>query len=98
MSTFLFNFKAQFAPAVECGAKLQTIRQRRKDFAGAVEQWKSLSEIDPGYQDLFARMAIASYYAQDYGSAWKYLADADLRHQPVPPQFRGLLREVAPRP
>lgn len=31
MSTFLFNFKAQFAPAVEGGTKLQTIRHRRKD-------------------------------------------------------------------
>lgn len=31
MSTFLFNFKAQFVPAVEGGTKLQTIRHRRKD-------------------------------------------------------------------
>jgi hypothetical protein len=31
MSTFLFNFKAQFVTAVESGTKLQTIRHRRKD-------------------------------------------------------------------
>ncbi|RZL38719.1 MAG: ASCH domain-containing protein, partial [Rubrivivax sp.] len=31
MATYLFNFKKQFAPAVEDGSKLQTIRQHRKD-------------------------------------------------------------------
>jgi hypothetical protein len=31
MSIFLFNFKKQFAPAVESGAKRQTIRRNRKD-------------------------------------------------------------------
>ncbi len=31
MSTFLFNFKAQFVPLVESGVKRQTIRQTRKD-------------------------------------------------------------------
>lgn len=31
MSTFLFNFKPQFAPKVASGEKTQTIRQHRKD-------------------------------------------------------------------
>lgn len=31
MSTFLLNFKKQFAPAVESGQKRQTIRRNRKD-------------------------------------------------------------------
>lgn len=31
MSGFSFNFRSQFAEAVERGEKLQTIRQRRKD-------------------------------------------------------------------
>ncbi|MFG6413826.1 ASCH domain-containing protein [Roseateles sp. DC23W] len=31
MATFLLNFKKQFAPAVESGTKLRTIRQHRKD-------------------------------------------------------------------
>jgi hypothetical protein len=43
-------------------------------------------------------MAIASYYAQDYASAWRYLDEAERRRQDVPPQFKPLLKEVAPRP
>lgn len=31
MSTYLFNFKPQFAPKVAAGEKRQTIRQQRKD-------------------------------------------------------------------
>ena len=31
MSTFLFNFKKEFAPRVESGEKRQTIRRNRKD-------------------------------------------------------------------
>lgn len=31
MSTFLFNFKKEFVPAVESGQKCQTIRCKRKD-------------------------------------------------------------------
>lgn len=31
MATFIFNFKKRFAPAVEQGKKLQTIRATRKD-------------------------------------------------------------------
>lgn len=78
--------------------ELGMIRQRVRDFEGAVQEWKTLAASDPGYQDVYTRMAIASYYAHDYGSAWKYLGDADRRRQAVPPQFRGLLSEVAPRP
>jgi hypothetical protein len=31
MTTFLFNFKKEFAPRVESGEKCQTIRRNRKD-------------------------------------------------------------------
>lgn len=78
--------------------ELGMVKQMDSDYVGAVAEWQSLTQIDPGYSDVFARMAIASYYAQDYTSAWKYLAQADQRKQSVPPQFRPLLREADPRP
>lgn len=78
--------------------ELGMVKQMDSDYAGAVAEWKGLTQVDPGYGDVFARMAIASYYTQDYSSAWKYLAQADQRKQSVPPQFRSLLREADPRP
>lgn len=78
--------------------ELGLVRQMDGDYAEAVQDWRELVAYDPGFRDVYARMAIASYYAQDYGSAWAYLADADKRHQAVPPQFRPLLKEVAARP
>jgi len=70
------------------------VKQMNSDYAGAVSEWKALSVFDPSYQDVFARMAIASYYQRDFKSASIYLAEADKRHQPVPPQFRPLLKEA----
>lgn len=78
--------------------RLGLVHQMDSDYAGAVKEWKTLVRTDPGYQDVYARMAIASYYSQNYSAAYRYLAEADRRHQDVPPQFRGLLKEAAPRP
>lgn len=96
-------------PALETAVKLDPrftqaryelgmVHQMGSDYAGAVAEWKELAAIDPTYRDVFARMAIASYYASDFGSAYGYLAEADKRKQNVPSQFRGLLKEAAPRP
>ena len=60
--------------------------------------WKDLAKRDPAYPDLYGRMAVVCYYDHDYKSAWANLDEADKRKQNVPPQFRTLLKEVAPRP
>lgn len=78
--------------------ELGTVIQMRGDYAGCVDMWSQLVKINPSYPDLYARMAVASYFAQDYKASWTYLGEADKRHQNVPPQFRPLLKEVAPRP
>ncbi|HVT11303.1 MAG TPA: hypothetical protein VHE55_03475 [Fimbriimonadaceae bacterium] len=77
--------------------ELGIVKQMDSDYAGAVAEWKTLTQTDPGYGDVYARMAIASYYIHDYPSAWQYLATADKRHQNVPPQFRDLLKEADPQ-
>ena len=77
--------------------ELGLVRQMLSDYAGAVSQWKILTQHDPNYSDVYARMAIASYYDQDFDGAKRYLAEADRRHQNVPPQFRGLLQEAVSR-
>lgn len=78
--------------------ELGMVHQMDSDYAGAVVEWKNLAAYDPGYKDVYARMSIASYYAQNYSDAWTYLGTADKYKQSVPPQYRNLLKEVAPRP
>jgi tetratricopeptide (TPR) repeat protein len=78
--------------------ELGVVRQKQDDNAGAVSIWKELVKRDPAYPDAYARMAVSSYFAQDFKAAWTYLDEADKRKQNVPPQFRDLLKEVAPRP
>ena len=75
-----------------------TLRQGAGDYSGAVAEWKALAGIEPGYRDVYARLAIASYYDLDYKAAWTFLSQAESRKQAVPPQFKSLLKEVAPRP
>lgn len=77
---------------------LGTITQMNGDFTGAVAVWKTLVQHDPSYPDAFARMAVCSYFANDFKSAYQYLAEADKRKQNVPSQFRPLLKEAAQRP
>jgi tetratricopeptide (TPR) repeat protein len=108
--SFLMEGKTSFAkPALASAIKLDPkfslaryelglVRQMESDYAGAVTEWKALVKLDPGYGDTYARMSIASYYAQDYSSSWKYLTEARSRHEDVPPQFPGLLKEADPQP
>lgn len=77
---------------------LGTVTQMNGDFDGAVKVWRNLVAHDPNYPDTFARMAVCSYFAHDYTSAYQYLAEADKRKQNVPAQFRPLLKEAAQRP
>lgn len=99
MSEAALNTALQIDPKLSPARyDLGLVKQMDSDYAGAVEEWKKLAQTEPGYKDVFARMAIASYYAQDFPSAWKYLTEADRRHQDVPPQFRGLLKEADPKP
>jgi hypothetical protein len=78
--------------------ELGGLAQMKGDYSGAVAIWKALVARNPDYPDAYARMAIASYFGNDPASAWKYLAEADRRKQNVPPQFRDLLKQVAPGP
>lgn len=50
MRTFIFNFKKEFAPAVESGAKCQTVRATRKD--GKVP---AVGDLAKGYTGLRTR-------------------------------------------
>lgn len=78
--------------------ELGTVIQMRGDYAGSVAEWKKLVDRNPAYPDAYARMSVASYFAQDYKMAYVYLDEAQKRKQNVPSQFPGLLKEVAPRP
>ncbi len=78
--------------------ELGTVRQMTSDFQGAVNEWKQLIANAPDYPDVYARLAIASYYIHDYKAAYANLDEADRRMQSVPAQFRSLLKEAAPRP
>jgi tetratricopeptide (TPR) repeat protein len=96
--------EAALASAVRLDPKLSQaryqlgmVKQMESDYSGAVAEWKALTQTDPGFRDVYARMAIASYYAQDFPAAWRYLAEADKRHQDVPGQFRQLLKEAEER-
>jgi tetratricopeptide (TPR) repeat protein len=82
----------------EARYRLGLLRQMDSDYAGAVREWREVAKFAPGHADVYARMAIASYYARDYRSAWEYLSQAEARKQNVPPQFKPLLQEVSPRP
>jgi tetratricopeptide (TPR) repeat protein len=74
------------------------VKQMESDYAGAVAEWETLAQSNPRFRDVYARLAIASYYAHDYPSAWRFLAEAEKRHQDVPGQFRGLLKEADQQP
>ncbi|MCW5939810.1 MAG: tetratricopeptide repeat protein [Fimbriimonadaceae bacterium] len=82
----------------EARYRLGLLRQMDSDYAGAVLEWTEVVKFAPDHADVYARMAIASYYARDYRSAWEYLSQAEARKQNVPPQFKPMLLEVSPRP
>ncbi|MBS1713192.1 MAG: hypothetical protein JST30_02520 [Armatimonadetes bacterium] len=84
--------------AKEARFMLGTLRQGAADYEGALAEWRTLAGIDPDYPQVLARLAVASYYTEDYRSAWGYVDQAEARKQPVPPQFKSLLKEAAPRP
>lgn len=78
--------------------ELGVIVQGLGDNKGAIAVWKELAQRQPTYPGVHTRLAIASHFDQDYKAAWAYLAEADKRKEQVPPQFRDILKEVAPRP
>jgi len=84
--------------AKEARFLLGTLRQGEADYQGAIGEWKALAGMDPDYPQVYTRLAVASYYAQDYRAAWSYVGQAESHRQPVPPQFKSLLKEAAPRP
>ena len=58
MSTFLFNFKPQFAPLVESGAKRQTIRAARAD--NRVPRIGDIAKCYTGLRTTKARLLLAA--------------------------------------
>lgn len=58
MSTFLFNFKKQFAPLVESGQKRQTVRANRKD--GRLPRVGDTAKCFTGLRTRGARLLIAA--------------------------------------
>lgn len=58
MATFIFNFKKRFAPAVERGQKLQTIRANRKD--GRRPAVGDIIKAYTGLRTSHARLLLAS--------------------------------------
>jgi hypothetical protein len=58
MRTFLFNFKAQFAPLVESGKKCQTVRATRKD--GRVPVIGDLAKGYTGLRTRSTRLLVSS--------------------------------------
>lgn len=78
--------------------ELGVIAQMQGDYSGAVAAWRDLVARSPGYQDTYARLAIAAYFDQDADGAWRYLMEAERRRQNIPPQFRELLRLARSRP
>jgi tetratricopeptide (TPR) repeat protein len=77
---------------------LGAVAQMQGDYDRAVETWGALAALQPDYPEVYARMAIAAYYDQDFEAARSYLSEADKRKQNVPPQFRDLLRKAGNRP
>lgn len=57
MRTFIFNFKKEFAPAVESGAKCQTVRATRKD--GRVPVVGDLAKGYTGLRTRSTRLLVA---------------------------------------
>jgi hypothetical protein len=55
--TFIFNFKKEFAPAVESGAKCQTVRATRKD--GRVPRVGDLAKGYTGLRTRSTRLLVA---------------------------------------
>ncbi|MCW5937224.1 MAG: hypothetical protein KIT11_07960 [Fimbriimonadaceae bacterium] len=86
---------AKDAKNLEAGYQLGLVAQMDGDYRGAVAQWRGVVSLTPTYKDTFARMALASYFAEDYDAAWTYLNKAKGLRQDIPAQFEGLLREAS---
>lgn len=78
--------------------RLAEAYQSLGDAASAQTEWKKLATSNPGYEDTLSRLAILSYYDQDYKSAWIYTLKSERLNKPVPPQFRELLQKQMPEP
>ncbi|MGE0001591.1 MAG: tetratricopeptide repeat protein [Fimbriimonadaceae bacterium] len=71
--------------------RLAEIHQMDGNYGLAREEWGRVSQSDVRFQDVEARLAIASFYDNDLAATRAHLARAKSLGQAVPPQFEALV-------
>lgn len=71
--------------------RLAEIHQMDGDFGLAREEWGRVARSEGRFRDVEARLALASYFDNDFASARGHLARAKSLGQAVPPQFEALI-------
>lgn len=71
---------------------LGALHQMRRDSAAATETWTGLIAREPDYPEVYVRLAVLAHYEGDAHSARRWIAEAERRGQPVPPQLLEMVR------
>lgn len=68
------------------------------DLQAAEAEWQRLLQTAPDYGPAHQRLALGSYYAGNYATAWRHVHAGESSGAGVPVHFRRLLQDKMPEP